>query len=288
VHEEIDRERTSMSRALIRRARPFARRAAFGVRPVDDLARRLGLDGEDVALAEHFDRSREAYPQRWPGLIRWRRATQPWHWTDRGNRLTRYYVERWCGFTVGRYTYGFQQWIEHPRPALASIGSFTSIGLDVTIAGFAHPIDRVTTSPITYLPSRGFVEENGEPALLAEPANRPVIIGNDVWIGNRVTILRGVHVGDGAVLAAGAVVTRDVPPYAIVGGVPARLIRWRFPEPVREALVRSQWWTWPDELIRERIADFSDPELFARRYGGLDGAGESEEGTVDQRHGRVG
>ena len=158
----------------------------------------------------------------------------------------------------------------------------------MTIAGFAHPIDRVTTSPITYLPSRGFVEENGEPALLAEPANRPVTIGNDVWIGNRVPILRGVHVGDGAVLAAGAVVTRDVPPYAIVGGVPARLIRWRFPEPVREALVRSQWWTWPDELIRERIADFSDPELFARRYGGLDGTGESEEGTVDQRHGRVG
>ncbi|WP_269799630.1 CatB-related O-acetyltransferase [Geodermatophilus chilensis] len=97
-------------------------------------------------------------------------------------------------------------------------------------------------------------------------------IGNDVWIGNRVTILRGVHVGDGAVLAAGAVVTRDVPPYAIVGGVPARLIRWRFPEPIREALARSQWWTWPDELIRERIADFSDPELFARRHGGRDGA----------------
>ncbi|MDP5182823.1 hypothetical protein QOZ88_09235 [Blastococcus sp. BMG 814] len=181
---------TTTGHRLVGRARPALRRAVFGVRPVDELAEQLGLDGEDVALAEHFNRSRETFPRRLPGLVRWQRATQPWHWTDRGNRLARYYVQRWCGFTVGRYTYGFEQWIEHPRPALASIGSFTSIALDVTIAGFNHPLDRVTTNPITYLPSRGFVDHDGESEMTARPNNRPVTIGDDVWIGGRVTIVR--------------------------------------------------------------------------------------------------
>ncbi|MGY1857261.1 CatB-related O-acetyltransferase [Modestobacter sp. SYSU DS0290] len=246
--------------------RERARRKVFGEGHVDELAAAYGLVGDDVALAEHFNRSFET-PWRVDGRLRWDRATEPWHWTERGNRLARYYAERFCGFHVGRYSYGLEQWFQHPRPHLSSVGAFTSIGLHVLVAGFNHPLDRVTTSPITYLPSRGFVGESGEAAMMQAPNNLPVSIGNDVWIGNRVTIMRGVTIGDGAVLAAGAVVVRDVPPYAIVGGVPAKLIRWRFDEPTREALLASRWWDWPDEVIRERIGQFTDPAAFAARWG---------------------
>jgi hypothetical protein len=75
----------------------------------------------------------------------------------------------------------------------------------------------------------------------------PTVIGNDVWIGQDVSILRGLTIGDGAVIAASAVVTKDVPPFAIVGGNPARFIRWRFQPDIIEALTELRWWRydWP-------------------------------------------
>ena len=79
-----------------------------------------------------------------------------------------------------------------------------------------------------------------------------VKIGNDVWVGANVTILRGVEVGDGAVIAAGSVVTKSIPPYAIVGGNPAKFIKWRFPFEVREKLLEIKWWDWDDDLIKEK------------------------------------
>ena len=92
-----------------------------------------------------------------------------------------------------------------------TIGSHVMMGAGVTVITHNHAFDR-TDIPMM---EQGFEEE------------RPVVIGNDVWIGDRVIILPGVHVGDGSILAAGAVVTKDVPPYAIVGGVPAKLIKMR-------------------------------------------------------------
>ncbi|MCS2886429.1 CatB-related O-acetyltransferase [Bacteroides fragilis] len=77
-------------------------------------------------------------------------------------------------------------------------------------------------------------------------------MGNDVWVGTNVTILRGVEVGDGAVIAAGSVVTKSIPPYAIVGGNPAKFIKWRFPFEVREKLLEIKWWDWDDDLIKEK------------------------------------
>ena len=88
------------------------------------------------------------------------------------------------------------------------------------------------------------------------------MIGNDVWIGANVVILPGVTVGDGAILAAGAIVTKDVEPYAIVGGVPAKKLRYRFPQVVREALLASAWWEWSQEKIEEHIELFFTPEAF--------------------------
>ena len=92
----------------------------------------------------------------------------------------------------------------------------------------------------------------------------PITVGSDVWTGHRATILSGVSVGNGAVIGAGAVVTDDVEPYAIVGGVPARRLGWRFPHPIRERLEEIAWWEWDEETIRERReffeADLTDLE----------------------------
>ena len=80
-----------------------------------------------------------------------------------------------------------------------------------------------------------------------------IIIGNDVWIGFEAVIMQGVHIGDGAIIAARAVVTRDVPPYTIVGGVPAREIKKRFPAEVIRKLVEIQWWNWDDNTVKKNL-----------------------------------
>lgn len=96
--------------------------------------------------------------------------------------------------------------------------------------------------------------------------NPPVNIGNDVWIGQNVIILPGVTIHDGAVCAAGAVVTHDVPPYTIVGGVPAKPIRKRYSDDVIEKLLSIRWWDWTDEKIRENIEYFYQPEKFVEKF----------------------
>jgi tetrahydrodipicolinate N-succinyltransferase len=79
----------------------------------------------------------------------------------------------------------------------------------------------------------------------------PVDVGHDVWIGARAIVLDGVKVGDGAVIAAGAVVTKDVPPYAIVGGVPARVLRFRMTASQSEVMRELAWWNWPHSVLRD-------------------------------------
>ncbi len=93
-----------------------------------------------------------------------------------------------------------------------------------------------------------------------------VVVGNDVWIGTNAILLAGVHVGDGAVIAAGAVVTKDVPAYTVVGGVPARELRKRFDKVTAEKLLKTAWWNWPEETLRESASDFSDVTRFVEKY----------------------
>jgi virginiamycin A acetyltransferase len=228
---------------------------------MDALADSLGLTPVDVRAAERLHHSSGL--RRQVELRRWR--TVPGAWDHTVQNRWRYYAERFAGFSVGRYTYGCERWALSGA-ALSRVGAFCSIARDVAIAGVDHPTNLVTTSPILYLPSRGFVDRDRQAELLPS-RNAPVSIGNDVWLGEGVRVLRGVTIGDGAVAAAGAVVTKDVEPYGIVAGVPARPVRYRVEDAdVRSALQRIRWWEWPDEQIRARLPYFEDPVAFVQQF----------------------
>lgn len=142
-----------------------------------------------------------------------------------------------------------------------NMGCFCSIAPYVLCGLGRHPLETiVATSPIFYrkpspcitlIDKTIFHEEYGH-----------INIGNDVWIGTRAIIMDGVSIGDGAVIAAGAVVTKDVPAYAIVGGVPAKLIRYRFSKNIIEKLLKIAWWDRDIKWIKTHINKFSDIEKF--------------------------
>ena len=92
-----------------------------------------------------------------------------------------------------------------------------------------------------------------------------IVIGNDVWIGYEAVILAGVTIGDGAVIGARAVVTKDIPPYTIVGGVPAKPIRKRFTQETIDLLLKIKWWNWPEERIRQHIAEIQSGRIINLR-----------------------
>ena len=93
-----------------------------------------------------------------------------------------------------------------------------------------------------------------------------IVVDDDVWIGHHATILTGVHIGQGAVIGAGALVNSDIPPYAIAVGVPAKVIRYRFSQEIIEKMLQLKWWQWPDEEIREKIDKFySIDEFIAKK-----------------------
>lgn len=153
--------------------------------------------------------------------------------------------------TIGSYTYVAKS----TEISKTNIGKFCSIGSEVIIGLGKHPINFISTSPVFYSASKkqlgfSFTDEQ----LYDEYQNCK--IGNDVWIGTRVLILDGVTVGDGVIIAANSVVTRDVEPYSIIGGSPAKLIRKRFDEQTIKILQESEWWNWNVTSIRERIASF--------------------------------
>lgn len=145
-----------------------------------------------------------------------------------------------------------------------SIGRYCSIGRNVLIAAGDHPLDGLTTHPISWQ-SRA---RPGRPTKTQRHPRHPrTEIGHDVWIGDNVVIIAGVHIGTGAVIGANSVVTRDVPPYMIVGGVPARQIRLRFSEEVVAGLLAGEWWTLPTEALK--VLDMSDVEACLREIPGL-------------------
>lgn len=151
-------------------------------------------------------------------------------------------------FPVGRGSYGQPDVREWGEGARLSIGSFCSIADNVTIfLGGEHHTEWVTTYPFPEMWACA-KHYTGHPKTKGD-----VIIGNDVWVGSGATILSGVSVGDGAVIGCQAVVGRDVEPYSIVCGNPAKPVRKRFPEEIIERLRRTAWWTWPDKAITDAM-----------------------------------
>lgn len=165
--------------------------------------------------------------------------------------------------SIGAYTYfgpGCQIY------ALGRIGRFCSIAPGVVMGGGNHPIDWLSTHPFQFSNSFDWwpdaqaikpyrIDRSAE--LIASPPK----IGNDVWIGGRAVITRGITIGDGAIIGAGAVVTRDVAPYEIVGGVPAKTLRFRFSPDIIERLMRLQWWDYSLPSMRGIAFDKIDLAL---------------------------
>ena len=175
------------------------------------------------------------------------------------NNLARYFCDKHYGISVGKYTYGFEP-LCNKTGAVESVGSFCSIAIDVKTTAGNHPIDSISTHPATYLKRFGLCESDEIVSNVAK--NQRVKIGNDVWIGRDVVLLPSVRIGNGAIIGAGAVVTKDIPDYAIAVGVPAKVIKYRFNPAEIELLNMSQWWHWDDYKIKAVTSLFSNPQQF--------------------------
>ncbi|MDD2722452.1 MAG: CatB-related O-acetyltransferase [Methylovulum sp.] len=165
------------------------------------------------------------------------------------------------GWSIGEYTYG-KPIVVGKRQSKLNIGKYCSIATGATIfLGHEHRTDWVTTYPFSVLVKRGWANGRG---IKGHPHTKgDVNIGHDVWLAQHCSILSGVTIGTGAVVATRALVVKDVPPYSIVAGVPARVTRYRFDADVIEKLLATKWWDRSAEEINEIIPLLLSPDPMA-------------------------
>ena len=157
---------------------------------------------------------------------------------------------------LGRYSYsGYDCWLIN-----CEIGNYCSIAGNVYIGGAEHPMEWVSTSPVFQNirhsgPTKRFV-------MYDVKKTKRTYIGSDVWIGHGVSVKAGVSIGHGAVIATGAVVTKDVEPYSVVGGCPAKFIKYRFGQDIRERLLTTEWWNLSDDKVAKIAPFIREPDKF--------------------------
>lgn len=144
------------------------------------------------------------------------------------------------------------------------IGKYCSIASNVKIVLGYHPSNLISTHPAFYSNNKAF-ETFADKTYFEE--YKDVIIGNDVWIGNNVIIPGGISIGDGAIIASGAIVTKDVEPYSVVGGIPAKLIKYRFNKGQIELLLKTKWWDKSDEWLKNNYKLFLNTNTFFSYFG---------------------
>jgi phosphonate metabolism protein (transferase hexapeptide repeat family) len=152
--------------------------------------------------------------------------------------------------------------------ANTTIGKFANIASFARIGATDHPMDRASQHHFLYRSADYWADAENDSAFFEHRAARRVVIGHDVWIGHGAMAMPEVTIGHGAVLAAQAVATRDVPPYAIVAGVPARVVKARQPPNIAERLMALEWWDWDHARLRAALPDFRalSAEAFLEKY----------------------
>mgnify|MGYP006266595451 CR=1 FL=1 len=162
---------------------------------------------------------------------------------------------------MSKYSYGLERIsIHHPGNNQVHIGKFCSIAENCNIILKAnHRTDWITTYPFGSMYCDVFNTFNGKDNV---KSNGDVVIGNDVWIGTNVTIMSGVTIGDGAVIAYNSHVVKDVEPYSITGGNPAKFIKYRFEKEAIEKLLKIRWWDWEEEKINQHLELLCSPNIY--------------------------
>lgn len=156
----------------------------------------------------------------------------------------------------------------HAEAIYTEIGKFSNIAASVRLNPGQHPMDRASLHHFQYRRAMyGFGADDAD--FFQARRDKAVTIGHDTWIGHGATVMGGLSIGIGAVVGSGAVVTRSVPDYTVVAGVPARPLRERFPKEIQAALKAIAWWDWPHDRLGEAIDDFRSlpVEAFCRKYG---------------------
>lgn len=168
-------------------------------------------------------------------------------------------TEVYSDVILGDFSY-----ISGPRTYVESarIGKFCSIARQTIIGVGNHDHSLVTTHPFLISPEFGGIVSTR----ITEQQRAAPIIGHDVWIGINSIVMRGVTIGDGAVVAANSVVTKNVDPYSIVAGTPAKHLKYRFNENIILALLRIKWWDWDKDKIQSNLEEFKNIEVFVKKH----------------------